>query len=203
MTGCNDGILGCPYEGDERKSSHPDCVDYGTGARINDANGAIMTLEMTFDIRSIETNAMNSPANESTSPDGEKATVCTQPPAGVVNSPQTVPNGSLSPQNVGAGLKNNHKSTISPGTKGRTPPLVNVLDVCREYTSLHVCTSSGQQDVVRVPVDRKDGRPDRFLEELRNPPVALFIKGAYRDSSDINRLASFRVARMNNALSRT
>ena len=49
---------------------------------------------------------MGLPANARTSPDGEKETACTQPPAGLTNSPQTVPNGSFSPQNVGAGLNN-------------------------------------------------------------------------------------------------
>ena len=54
---------------------------------------------------------MGLPANARMSPDGEKETVCTQPPAGLANSPQTVPNGSFSPQNVGAGLENAAVST--------------------------------------------------------------------------------------------
>ena len=49
---------------------------------------------------------MGLPANARTSPDGEKETVCTQRPAGLANSPQTVPDGSFLPQNVGAGLNN-------------------------------------------------------------------------------------------------
>ena len=44
-----------------------------------------------------------------------------------------------------------------------------------------------------MPIDRKDSRSDRFLEELRDPPVALFIKGADRNSPDNNRSTSFRV----------
>ena len=47
---------------------------------------------------------MGLPENARTSPDGEKGTAHTQTPAGLANSPQTVPNGSFSPQNVGAGL---------------------------------------------------------------------------------------------------
>ena len=83
------------------------------------------------------------------------------------------------------------------------PLLVDILDICRENTSFHVCTSSGQQDVVRVPIDGKDGRPDRFLEELRDPPVTLFVKGADRDGSDNNRLVSVWIAPTSGAVGRT
>jgi hypothetical protein len=44
-------------------------------------------------------------AKASRSPDGENATACTQPPLGEPYSPQTVLNGSFSPQTVGAGLQ--------------------------------------------------------------------------------------------------
>ena len=63
-------------------------------------------LGSVVNIMSAERNKMGLPANARTSPDGEKETACTQPPAGLANSPQTVPNGSFSPQNVGAGLNN-------------------------------------------------------------------------------------------------
>ena len=68
--------------------------------------------------------------------------------------------------------------------RGKRSLLVDILDICRENTSLHICTSSGQQDVVRMPIDGKDSRPDGFLEELRDPPVTLFVKGANRNGSN-------------------
>ena len=129
---------------------------------------------------------MNLPANARTSPEGEKETVWTQPPAGLANSLQTVPNGSFSPQNVGAGLENIRESTISSRMRDWRSLLVYILDVRREYAGLHVCASSGQQNIVRVPVDGKDGGPDRFLEELRDPPITLLIKRADSDRPDNN-----------------
>ena len=105
MAGRDDRTLRCPYEGNERESGNSDCVDYETRTRVNDANGAIMTFWGVFNISRVGTSTIDLPANASTSPEGEKATVCTQPPAGVENSPQTVPNGSFSPHTVGAGLE--------------------------------------------------------------------------------------------------
>jgi hypothetical protein len=32
-----------------------------------------------------------------------------------------------------------------------------------------------------MPIDAQDGTPDRFLEVLANPPIALFVKGAHTD----------------------
>ena len=58
--------------------------------------------------------------------------------------------------------------------------LNRVLDTCGEDTSLHVCTASGQQYSVWVPIDGKDGGPDGFLE-LRDPPVALLVEGTDYD----------------------
>ena len=106
MISGEDVILGSPNEGDERKSGHPDGADHRSRSRIYDIDGAIVTFGSMFNAACMERNKMGSPANAKTSPDGEKETVCSHPLAGLANSPQTVPNGSLSPQNVGAGLKN-------------------------------------------------------------------------------------------------
>ena len=133
---------------------------------------------------------MDLPANARTSPDGEKETVWTQPPAGLANSLQTVPNGSFSPQNVGAGLDNIREFTGSSRTRKLRLLLVYILDVRREHAGLHVRTSSGQQDIVRMPTDGKDGGPDRFLEELRDPPITLLIKRADRDRPDNDQLVN-------------
>lgn len=156
-----------------------------------------------FNTLLVEMSGIDLPANASTSPDGEKETVCTQPPAGLENSPQTVPNGSFSPQNEGAGLGDDLKFTTPSGTKIKRLLLVRVLNICREHTSFHIRTSRGQQDVVRVPIDRKDGGPDWFLEELRDPPVTLLIKGTDRNSPDNNRRTSFRIAQTNRVVSHT
>lgn len=105
VTSGDDGVLRGPHEGDEREGGYSDGTNSGTRSRIDDADGAVVTFGSTLSIQSVKRNKTDSPENARTSPDGEKATVCTQPPAGLANSPQTVPNGSLSPQNVGAGLR--------------------------------------------------------------------------------------------------
>ena len=106
MTGGDDSILGGPNEGDEGESGQSDGTNCRTGSRIGNSDGAVMTFGGAFNMMSVERNKMGLPANARTSPDGEKETACTQPPAELANSPQTVPNGSFSPQNVGAGLNN-------------------------------------------------------------------------------------------------
>lgn len=52
----------------------------------------------------IETRKCHLPAKAKTSPEGEKATLWTQPPRLLWNSPHTVLKGSLSPQTVGGGF---------------------------------------------------------------------------------------------------
>lgn len=111
MTSSDDGVLGRPNESDERKSRHSDGTDCGARSRIDDADGAVVAFWSMLSMMSTVRNGMGLPANARMSPDGEKETVCTQPPAGLANSPQTVPNGSFSPQNVGAGLENAAVST--------------------------------------------------------------------------------------------
>ena len=104
MTGSNDRVLGGPNEGDEGKSGHPDGTNRWSRPRVDDADGAVVTFGDVLNTECMKGNKIGLPANARTSPDGEKETVCTQPPAGLANSPQTVPNGSFSPQNVGEGL---------------------------------------------------------------------------------------------------
>ena len=106
MASSDDSILGGPNEGDKGESGHSDGANCGTRSRIDDSNGTVMTCESVVNTMSTKRNRIGLPANARTSPDGEKETACTQPPAELANSPQTVPNGSFSPQNVGAGLNN-------------------------------------------------------------------------------------------------
>ena len=104
MTSGDDGVLRGLNEGDERKSGHPDDADRWPRSRIYDADGVVVTFRSAFNTACMERNKTGLPANAGTPPNGEKETVCTQPPTGPANSPQTVPNGSFSPQNVSAGL---------------------------------------------------------------------------------------------------
>ena len=76
---------------------------------------------------------------------------------------------------------------VGSATRNQHRLVVRVLDVGGENMSLHVCTASGQQNIVRGAINGKDGGPDGFLEEVRDPPVTLLVKGADRDSSDNNR----------------
>ena len=58
---------------------------------------------------------------------------------------------------------------------------VDALDKGRKHSSLGIRASSRDQDVVGMPVDRQNGRPERLLEMLRDPPVVLFIEGTDSD----------------------
>jgi len=58
---------------------------------------------------------------------------------------------------------------------------VDALDKGRKHTSLGIRASSRDQDVVGMPVDRQNGRPERLLEMLGDPPVVLFIEGTDSD----------------------
>ncbi len=60
-------------------------------------------------------------------------------------------------------------------------PLINVLDVSREDPRLHVRASSGEENIIRMPVNRKDSRPDGLLQQPGNPPVSFRIKRTNRD----------------------
>ena len=104
MTSSDDGVLGGPHEGDERESGHPDGTNSGARSWVDDTDGAVVSFASILNIAFVGRDKTGLPANARTSPDGEKETVCTQPPAGLANSPQTVPKGSFSPHNVGAGL---------------------------------------------------------------------------------------------------
>ena len=115
-------------------------------------------------------------AKARTSPEGENPTECTHPPELLEYSPHTVLNGSFSPHTEGAGLARLLRSHTH--AHERHSLLVDVLDIGRKDTSLHIRASCSEQDVVWVPVDRKNGRSDWFLELLRNPPIIVFVKRA-------------------------
>lgn len=63
-------------------------------------------------------------------------------------------------------------------------PLINLLNVCREHTSLHVSASGSEEDIVWVPVDGKHSRSDRLLQQLRDPPVVLGVEGTDGDRTE-------------------
>jgi hypothetical protein len=121
-------------------------------------------------------------AKARTSPEGEKPTECTQPPDGLEYSPHTVLNGSFSPHTEGGGLVSCLSThSIKDYTAREARPLVHVFDVGRKDAGLHVRASCGEQDIVRVPVDREYGGADRLLELLCDPPVVVWIKRTNRD----------------------
>ena len=107
---------------------------------------------------------------------------------------------SVNPTATGAGkfpTKGIERQLLSPNTWLRpTEPssrqsdlervnilLIYILDKGREHSSLHVRGPSGEKNIVRMPVKREDGRPDRLLQEARYPPVILGVKGANSDGS--------------------
>ena len=58
---------------------------------------------------------------------------------------------------------------------------VNALNERREDVCFGIRSSSGDQDVVGMPIDGKYGRPERFLDMLGYPPIVLFVKRADSD----------------------
>lgn len=46
------------------------------------------------------------------------------------------------------------------------------------FTNFKIGGSCSQQNIVRVPVDCRHSRLDRFLNVFRNPPVIFFFKVA-------------------------
>lgn len=65
---------------------------------------------------------------------------------------------------------------------------IDPLDESRKDTSLGIGASGGDQDVVRVPIDREDGRSEGLLEVLGDPPVVLFVKGTDGDGPTVSRI---------------
>lgn len=134
MAGSDYSILGGPNEGDEGEGGHSDGTNCRTGSRIGNGDGAVVTFGSVFNMMSVERNEMGLPANARTSPDGEKETACTQPPAELENSPQTVPNGSFSPQNVGAGLDNTTVSSSYHHARGGNADFLSTSLIYAEKT---------------------------------------------------------------------
>ena len=73
------------------------------------------------------------------------------------------------------------RQALAPG--GRLGTLVGALDEGREDTGVSVGGTGGQEDRVRVPGDRGDGRPDRLLQMLGYPPVVLLLEVADGDDA--------------------
>jgi len=204
VTSSDDSILGGPHEGDERESRDSDGTNCGTRPRIDDTDGAVMTFENVFNAMSlgIKKNALTCEC-EGISRRRERNGVHPTPSRAREFTTDGTEWKLFTPEGGRGPEGRSNKFTISSGTRERYSLLVHVLDVCRENTSLHVRTAGSQQDIVRVPIDGKNSGPDRFLEELRDPPVTLFVKGTDRDSSGENRSTSARIAPTNNVVNRT
>lgn len=89
-------------------------------------------------------------------------------------------NGSLDPHTVGAGLRNMFtvRRCTRRNNKLENAPLIHFFDISGEDACLHISTASSEQDIVGVPVHRKHGRPDGFLQQFRDPPIVLRVKRA-------------------------
>ena len=61
-------------------------------------------------------------------------------------------------------------------------PVINFLDIRRENARFHIGTSSGQENIVGMPVQGEHSRSDWLLQEFRDPPVVFGVEGADRDS---------------------
>ena len=193
MTSSNDGVLGGPYEGDERESGHADGANYRARPWIDDANGTIVTFANILNITSVKGIKWTCLRMQERSQMGRKKRCGPSLPRGWRIHRKQCQMEAFHPRTWAQALIT-HRQFPDISMRGQYPLLVDILDVRGKDTSLHVCTSSSQQDIVRMPVEGKDSRSDRFLEELRDPPVALFVEGADRDGSN-NRSMSTRMAR--------
>lgn len=54
--------------------------------------------------------------------------------------------------------------------------LVDTLDERREDVCLGICSSCSEENVVGVPIDRQNSRPNRLLDVLGYPPIVLLIE---------------------------
>ena len=104
MASGHDGLFSRPGQGDQRKDRQLDTVNSRT-ARVDDVDRTIVAyVDIIAKLGIILSTKIHIPAKASTSPDGENATLWTQPPDGLAYSPQIVLKGSFSPQTEGAGL---------------------------------------------------------------------------------------------------
>jgi hypothetical protein len=176
---CNERIFRRPSQRNERERRYP-YVEHRP-SRINDIDRAVVTCTRTTLLTSRKRSTReDSLANANTSPEGENPTACTHPPAGLAYSPQIVPNGNFSPQTLEAGLL--LLVLDSRINCNKCTPFVDVLDISRQHACFHVSAPRSEQHVVGVPIHTQNRRPDRLPQELRHPPVIIWIKRAHRNS---------------------
>lgn len=70
---------------------------------------------------------------------------------------------------------------VAPGRRRRLA--LHVLDVGGEDARLVVGGARDEQHIVRMPVERRDGRADRLFDVLRHPPIVLRLKVADGDEA--------------------
>lgn len=68
--------------------------------------------------------------------------------------------------------------------------MINALDERRKDVSFGIGGTGSEKDIVGVPVNRKDRRPDGLLDVLRYPPVVLLVEGTNSDGSKSYQLRS-------------
>lgn len=66
------------------------------------------------------------------------------------------------------------RHSIAPGRRRRLT--LHVLDIGRKYACLVIGRAGHQQHIIRMPVERRNGRANRFLDVLRHPPIVLRLK---------------------------
>lgn len=68
------------------------------------------------------------------------------------------------------------KLKVEANVKTVHPLLIHFLEICGEDPRLEVGRASSEQDTIRMPVERQDSGPYRFLDVLGSPPVLLLIE---------------------------
>jgi hypothetical protein len=123
MTCCYERIFRSPRESDVRKGGRLDGEDCRC-SWVDDGDGRVMTFGIAQWERVIIAPG-NVLAKARISPEGEKPTLWTHPPAGLAYSPQTVLKGNLSPQTLGPGLSSDALVSV------KTPLEASVLTSCQ------------------------------------------------------------------------
>jgi hypothetical protein len=108
VSGRDERGLGQEAERDVRERDGPDGLDgrrgFARSSRVNDGDRSVVAFRTTVvsvrvhEISVYRIESSYSLAKAKASPEGEKATSCTHPPFGLLNSPQTVLKGNFSPQ---------------------------------------------------------------------------------------------------------
>lgn len=163
VAGGNDGLFARPGESDQGKGGHTDSIN-GRSAGINDVDGAVVTYEFPSEFL-LERRVVQRLTREGKHISGRGESDGVDPPAGrtAVFTTDGVEWQLLSPNGRCRACQTGQLSKRVLWQAEEHIPLINVLDIGREDSRLHVCTPGGEKHIVRVPVNGQDGGPDRLL----------------------------------------